>query len=121
MIASYTCTTLDCPDHDALSGFYAKVLGWNVVHRDDNVAYLASDAGLKLGFQKVENFVAPAWPKGDVPQQFHLDLEAQDLAAAEKELLAAGAVKAEHQPGGDYWSVFIDPAGHPFCIAPPMG
>jgi hypothetical protein len=31
-------------------------------------------------------------------------------------LLAIGAVKAERQPKPDRWRVFLDPAGHPFCL-----
>ncbi|MCO1593999.1 VOC family protein [Micromonospora sp. RHAY321] len=121
MIATYTGTTLDCADHTALAGFYGQVLGWDIVHSDEGSTYLASSTGARLGFQKVENFVAPVWPDGKVPQQSHLDLEVTDLDEAEKKLVELGATKAEHQPGGDYWRVFLDPAGHPFCIALPMG
>lgn len=120
MIAKFTCATIDAPDHNALAAFYGQVLGWDVVHSDDNAAYLASSTGTRLGFQKVEKFVAPVWPDGAVPQQIHLDLEVTDLDNAEKALLDLGATKPEHQPGGDYWRVFLDPAGHPFCIALPM-
>jgi catechol 2,3-dioxygenase-like lactoylglutathione lyase family enzyme len=121
MIATYTGTTLDCPDHNALAGFYAQVLGWEIVHSDESAAYLGSSTGARLGFQKIENYTPPVWPVGATPQQSHLDLEVPDLDAAEKALLDLGAVKAEHQPGGDYWRVFLDPVGHPFCIALPMG
>ncbi|MEQ7129412.1 VOC family protein [Actinopolymorpha sp. B11F2] len=27
-----------------------------------------------------------------------------------------GARRAEVQPGGDAYRVFLDPAGHPFCL-----
>ncbi|NKZ04235.1 methyltransferase domain-containing protein [Actinomadura latina] len=40
-----------------------------------------------------------------------------DLDAAEERVLGAGAELAEHQPGGRRFRVFIDPAGHPFCLA----
>jgi hypothetical protein len=52
-----------------------------------------------------------------VPQQFHLDLWVEDLDAAEKQALGLGAVRPDHQPGGDQWRVLLDPAGHPFCLA----
>jgi hypothetical protein len=51
-----------------------------------------------------------------VPQQFHLDLGVEDLDAAEKLALGLGAVRPDHQPGGDRWRVLLDPAGHPFCL-----
>ncbi len=40
-----------------------------------------------------------------------------DVQAAEKRLLALGATKPAHQPGGDHWTVLLDPSGQPFCIS----
>jgi hypothetical protein len=39
----------------------------------------------------------------------------RDLDEAEPEVLALGATKPEHQPGTSF-RVFLDPAGHPFCL-----
>jgi hypothetical protein len=50
-----------------------------------------------------------------VPQQVHLDVMVRDLDEGEREALALGAAKAEHQPGTTF-RVFLDPAGHPFCL-----
>ncbi len=50
-----------------------------------------------------------------MPQQLHLDVVVDDLDTAEEETLALGATKAEHQPGNSF-RVFLDPAGHPFCL-----
>jgi hypothetical protein len=47
--------------------------------------------------------------------QLHLDIEVQDLASAGAEAEAAGAVLAEFQPQEDV-RVYLDPAGHPFCL-----
>ena len=38
-----------------------------------------------------------------------------DLDAAEAAVLGLGATKHEHQPGATF-RVFLDPAGHPFCL-----
>jgi hypothetical protein len=51
-----------------------------------------------------------------VPQQFHLDLRADDLDATEALALELGAAKPAHQPGEERWRVLLDPAGHPFCL-----
>ncbi|NUR94484.1 MAG: VOC family protein, partial [Kribbellaceae bacterium] len=51
----------------------------------------------------------------EVPQQLHLDVMVRDLDEAEREVLAIGATKAEYQPGTTF-RVFLDPAGHPFCL-----
>ena len=45
----------------------------------------------------------------------HLDVEVDDLRAASAHALAAGAVLADYQPQ-DHVRVYLDPAGHPFCL-----
>ena len=45
----------------------------------------------------------------------HLDVMVEDLDEAEPMVLALGATKHEHQPGTSF-RVFLDPAGHPFCL-----
>ena len=46
------------------------------------------------------------------PQQMHLDVMVEDVAAAGPRVLALGATKL----GGP--GVYADPAGHPFCLIP---
>lgn len=109
---------LDCPDPRALADFYATILGWGIDSDEDDWVTLRPAAdGLGLAFQKVENHQAPTWPEGPRPQQFHLDLDVVDIDEAEPRVLAAGATVAEHQPSetGSF-RVFLDPAGHPFCL-----
>jgi hypothetical protein len=45
----------------------------------------------------------------------HLDVNVDDLDKAEQAVLELGATKTEHQPGTTF-RVFLDPAGHPFCL-----
>ena len=45
----------------------------------------------------------------------HLDLHVDDLDAAVKHALDAGASLAEYQPQ-ERVRVLFDPAGHPFCV-----
>jgi hypothetical protein len=45
----------------------------------------------------------------------HLDVMVADLDTAETAVLELGATKHEHQPGTTF-RVFLDPAGHPFCL-----
>ncbi|MGS2811550.1 VOC family protein [Nocardia sp. MW-W600-9] len=82
---------------------------------DDFVA-LTDGSGCDPGFQQVDGYRAPAVARQDVPQQLHMDLKVEDLDAAEKLALRFGAVRPDHQPGGDRWRVLLDPAGHPFCL-----
>lgn len=114
-IARMAWTCIDCPDPTALAGFYAAVLGWPIVDDDGEWVVLRAADGQRLCFQRVDDYRAPQWPGQEHPQQEHLDLWADDLDAAEAAVLALGAVKHEVQPGESF-RVFLDPAGHPFCL-----
>lgn len=113
-IAHTPRTVLDCPDPGALAEFYAQLLGWRVDDDGDWAEALAPD-GNRIAFQQVEGFAAPDWPGQQHPQQMHIDVSVSDLDVAETSVLAIGARKHEHQPGTSF-RVFLDPAGHPFCL-----
>ncbi len=116
-IARLSLTALDCPDPRSLAEFYAVVTGWPIDEDDDDGEWvqLRSDGGPTLAFQQVTDYRPPVWPGSQHPQQLHLDFDVPDLDAGEAAVLAAGARKAEHQPGTTF-RVFLDPAGHPFCL-----
>jgi hypothetical protein len=73
--------------------------------------------GTGLSFQSERWYSPPVWPEvPEAPQKMmHLDIQVDDLEAAEAHALAIGAVRAEYQPQ-DGVRVFFDPAGHPFCL-----
>lgn len=112
-IGKYPSFALDCPDPVALAEFYGAVLGWEVT-KDDKWSEIRGD-GHCICFQRVDDYRAPVWPGQDVPQQMHLDVMVLDLDIAEAEVLELGATKPDHQPGTTF-RVFLDPAGHPFCL-----
>lgn len=113
-IASMPSIVIDCPDPAALADFYGTMLDWTV-EPDDGWANIRAPYGQVLSFQKVEDYTPPVWPEQGVPQQMHLDVMVEDLDGAETEVVRLGATKAEHQPG-ETFRVFLDPAGHPFCL-----
>ncbi|MEV6680082.1 VOC family protein [Streptomyces erythrochromogenes] len=114
-----TAINFDCADPEALAAFYQRATGLDPhPASDDEFAGLVGEDGLFIGFQRVDGHKAPSWPGGDVPQQAHLDFDVDDLDEAEALLLELGASKPGFQPGGDRWRVFLDPAGHPFCLSP---
>ena len=76
---------------------------------------LVAPEGMRLAFQRAPGHVAPTWPSDDHPQQMHLDLDVPDLDVGEAAVMALGARKADHQPGTSF-RVYLDPAGHPFCL-----
>ena len=105
---------LDCPDPPALATFYGAMLDWTVESTPE-WADVRADYGHCLSFQRVDAYSPPDWPGQDVPQQMHLDVIVDDLDAAEAAVLDLGATKHEYQPGTSF-RVFLDPAGHPFCL-----
>jgi catechol 2,3-dioxygenase-like lactoylglutathione lyase family enzyme len=113
-IARLPSTVIDCPDPAALAAFYGAVLGW-AVDASDDWADLRADYGQCISFQRVEGYTPPAWPDQASPQQMHLDVIVDDLDAGEAAVLDLGARKHDHQPGTSF-RVFLDPAGHPFCL-----
>jgi predicted enzyme related to lactoylglutathione lyase len=113
-IARFPSVVLDCPDPAALATFYGKLLDWKV-DVSDGWADIRADHGQCFSFQQVKSFTPPQWPGQDVPQQMHIDVMVDDLDAAEAAVLELGATKHEHQPGTSF-RVFLDPAGHPFCL-----
>lgn len=114
-IARFPSFVLDCPDPGALARFYGALLGWEVKVDDDGSWAEVRGEGQCVCFQQVESYAAPEWPGQDRPQQVHLDVVVDDLDAGEAEVLAIGATRHEHQPGTSF-RVFLDPAGHPFCL-----
>ncbi|MEV7136295.1 VOC family protein [Arthrobacter sp. NPDC093128] len=114
-IARFPTLVIDCPDAGALAVFYGALLGWNVKDDGDWTEIRPDDGSNCISFQQVDGYQAPAWPGQSHPQQMHLDLVVQDLDDGEKEAIKLGASKAETQPGTTF-RVFLDPAGHPFCL-----
>jgi Glyoxalase-like domain len=90
---------LDAPDAAGLAAFYSRLLGWPVEKEEpDWITLRAPDGGAGLSFQTEPAYVRPVWPAGPG-----------------EHAVAAGAVLAGYQPQDDV-RVYLDPAGHPFCL-----
>ena len=108
---------IDCPDPEALAAFYSQLLGQPITYRSVDFVVVADNTVTSgLAFQLAPDYQPPAWPDPDRPQQMHLDVMVDDVAAAEPAVLALGARRLA---GGDH--VYADPAGHPFCLIPRPG
>jgi catechol 2,3-dioxygenase-like lactoylglutathione lyase family enzyme len=114
-IARFSLVALDCRDPQALAAFYGAVTGWPVDDDGGDWVELRSPGGPTIAFQRVPDHRPPVWPGAEHPQQAHLDFDVPDLDVGEEQVLALGARKAEFQPG-ETFRVFLDPAGHPFCL-----
>lgn len=118
-IARMRTVVIDCPDAAALAEFYRDLLGGEVTSVADDWVVLEPEPGPRLAFQQADDYAPPTWPKAERPQQFHLDVTIDDIDQAEPAVLAIGATKHETQPGetdGESFRVYLDPAGHPFCL-----
>ncbi|MFM8772871.1 MAG: VOC family protein [Actinomycetota bacterium] len=118
-IARLQLAALDCPDPLALAEFYSAITGWAVrppSSDDSGWVQLVSDAGVTLAFQRVDDYRAPEWPGQGMPQQAHLDFAVEDLAEGERALGRLGISRHAVQPEPEAFLVFLDPAGHPFCL-----
>jgi glyoxalase superfamily protein len=114
-IARFPSIVIDCPDANALAAFYAAMLDWKTEAKPDGWVEIRAEYGQCIDFQPVEDYHPPRWPDQEVPQQMHLDVVVDDLDTAEAAVIELGATKHGHQPGTTF-RVFLDPAGHPFCL-----
>ena len=114
-IARFPSFVIDCPDPAALAEFYRALLDWKAEVNADWIDLRSPDGGQCISFQPVADYHAPTWPTQETPQQMHLDVIVEDLDKGEAAVLALGATKHPHQPGTTF-RVFLDPAGHPFCL-----
>ena len=113
MIGQMHHVVLDCPDPAGLAAFYSALLSLPVTYDDGGWAVVAAnDRSSGLAFQRAPGNASPTWPDPAVPQQFHLDIMVEDVAAAGPRVLALGATRLNGA------NVYADPAGHPFCLIP---
>ncbi|MCQ8828846.1 VOC family protein [Streptomyces malaysiensis] len=110
---------IDAAEPDPESAFWHRLLGGSIAKTATH-HFLRIDGFPVLVIQRAEGHVPPKWPDGD-SQQMHIDLTTDDLAAADRLALDAGArrlnptddVDPAARNGG---RVYASPAGHPFCL-----
>jgi catechol-2,3-dioxygenase len=118
-IARMRAVVLDCPDPGALAEFYRQLVGGEITYADDEWVNLRDGGDVRLSFQRAPDYRPPEWPIGERGQQFHIDVTVDDVDQAEAQVLALGAARTGLQPGIEEdanWRVYLDPAGHPFCL-----
>lgn len=113
-----TTVNISAPDPGALARFYERLLGWPIaVEEPDWVAVRDPAGGVGLSFQSETHYTRPVWPPTPTDQQMmmHLEIRVDDLESAGAHAEACGATLADFQPQDDV-RVYLDPAGHPFCL-----
>lgn len=99
-----------------LASFYAGLLGKHQRMQDHEgwVVIIGTDGRLpRLAFQGADGQPA-RWPDPERPQQIHLDLEVDDLAAAETFVRQQGGSTLHRSSSTQ--TIYADPEGHPFCL-----
>jgi hypothetical protein len=109
---------VDSRDPEALAAWWAQVLDYRVLSRDDDGAVeIGPDAG--FGGPAPTLVFAPVAEPSPGKSRLHLDLNAtdRDQDAELERLLALGATPADvGQTGDEDWHVLADPEGNPFCL-----
>ncbi len=83
MVGRLHHVVLDCREPAALAAFYSQLLGQPITYQSDDWVVVASNsASSGLAFQLAPDHQPPTWPDPAVPQQFHLDVMVEDVAAA---------------------------------------
>ena len=116
MIGRLDATALDCDDPEALAAFYQSILGGEIYAIPDGRWVEVQTPYGTVACQRIERHRPPTWPDGDIPTQAHIDIAVDNLDEGERGVIELGARKAETQPSPDNFRVFLDPAGHPFCL-----
>ena len=110
-----TVTTVmhDTADLEQAVGFWAQILGLEVLYNDDRYAYLGklSEGGAHLAFQQV--------PEGkEVKNRVHLDVAVEDREAFAAFVISLGGSQLYEHQEGEFppWTTMADPEGNEFCI-----
>jgi catechol 2,3-dioxygenase-like lactoylglutathione lyase family enzyme len=116
MIGNLRSVVMDCRDPLQLATFYAGVLGGTVEKEDDTWVVLTEPSGRRLACQLAPEHEPPRFPDPRGSQQFHLDIQVDDVDTAERDVLALGATRVTDVVADNTFRVFRDPAGHTFCL-----
>jgi Glyoxalase-like domain len=108
---------VDCRDPETLAAWWAQVLDYRVLGREEGAVEIGPEAGFG-GPAPTLVFSPLAGPSPGKPR-LHLDVNAtdRDQDAELERLLALGATRADvGQTGEESWHVLADPEGNPFCL-----
>jgi hypothetical protein len=115
-VARLASVVLDCKEPAELASFWAALVGGEVAVAGDEFVAVRTTRGWIAAMQ-VPDYRPPTWGDAAVPKQMHIDLSVDDLDEAEAEALRLGARLLSDQPAPDRYRIFLDPAGHPFCLS----
>src|SRR6476661_10968319 len=118
MACRFAELVVDCRDPEALAAFWAAVLDYGVLSRDDDGAV---EIGPAVGFGGPAPTLvfAPVAEPTSGKVRLHIDVNPTDRDQDDElqRLLDLGAVRADvGQSGDEGWHVLADPEGNEFCL-----
>jgi catechol 2,3-dioxygenase-like lactoylglutathione lyase family enzyme len=131
MVSRLTEVVVDCREPETLAAFWSAVLGYHVVHSDQEQVEIAAwqqePADLAAQVQlapRVPTLVFVAVPEGKtIKNRLHLDIRPVGLSyeAELDRLISLGARRADVGQGDKPWVVLADPEGNEFCLLGTLG
>jgi catechol-2,3-dioxygenase len=116
MVGKWRSTVVDCAEPGRLAEFYASLIAGSIAAEDNDWVVLTSSAGQRLAFQRAPEHQPPRFPDPHGSQQFHLDIQVDEIDDAERQVVALGATRVADAIEDDTFRVYRDPAGHTFCL-----
>jgi hypothetical protein len=117
MACRFSELVVDCRQPEALAAFWASVLDYRVLSREEGDVEIGPEAGFG-GAAPTLVFARVAEPTpGKV--RLHIDVNStdRDQEAELQRLLGLGATPADvGQTGEESWHVLADPEGNVFCL-----
>ena len=108
---------VDARDPEALAAWWAEVLGYRVLGREDGAVEIGPEAG--FGGAAPTLVFTPVAEPSPGKSRLHIDVNAtdRDQDAELERLLELGARPADiGQTGEEPWHVLADPEGNEFCL-----
>jgi catechol 2,3-dioxygenase-like lactoylglutathione lyase family enzyme len=105
----FTEVCIDASDVQALSRWWAEVLGWPLQATDDGDVVLRAVAGPDWLFLAVPDDKV-------VKNRIHFDFTPDDQQAEVERLVGLGARRVDIGQGDESWVVLADPEGNEFCV-----
>ena len=117
MACRFSELNVDSRDPEALASFWAAVLDYRVLSREEGAVEIGPEAG--FGGAAPTLVFAPVADPTPGKVRLHIDLNAtdRDQDAELERLLGLGATLADvGQTGEESWHVLADPEGNQFCL-----
>jgi catechol 2,3-dioxygenase-like lactoylglutathione lyase family enzyme len=117
MACRFSELVVDSRDPEALAAFWAAVLDYRTLGREEGAVEIGPGAGFGGAAPTLVFAPVPDPTPGKV--RLHIDVNATDRGQEEEleRLLGLGATRADvGQSGDEGWHVLADPEGNQFCL-----